>query len=231
MKTILENENDFICDIQTPCFNELTEEERSLVKNSKIQVLFKKGDNLSKQGTFANYVLFLIKGIAKQYVESNNDKNYNIRIIQSGEFIGLSSVFSKNTFSYSSMAITECQAYLIEKDIIINLIKTNGEFGLKIIKRYCEQNTNLYSLLDKVLFKQMNGRLADVLLYLNSLKANYPNIFQLLPRKEIADFAGISVESTIKLLKSLEKDNILHLNEKDILIRDLQKIEKISKIG
>jgi CRP-like cAMP-binding protein len=45
-----------------------------------------------------------------------------------------------------------------------------------------------------------------------------PEIFQLLSRKDLADFAGISTENTVKLLKLFEKEGLIVLNEKDIRI-------------
>lgn len=77
----------------------------------------------------------------------------------------------------------------------------------------------------------MNGRMADTLLYINSLKAANPDIFQLLSRKDIADFAGISTESAVKLLKSFEKDGLIELNEKDILLVNYTELQEISKKG
>lgn len=231
MKPILETDDDFICDIQAPCFQMLSPEEVQLVRASKTQVLFRKGDNLTKQGAFASYVLFVIHGLAKQYIEGDGSKNYNLRIIRPGEFVGLSAVFTKNTFNYSSVAITDCQLYLIEKDAIAKVIKQNGMFAFNIIRRYCEQNANLFDTLRNVLYKQMNGRLAETLLYLDGLKPQNPEIFQLLSRKDIADFAGISTESAVKLLKSFEKDGLILLNDKDISIRDAGGLTEISKRG
>ena len=66
------------------------------------------------------------------------------------------------------------------------------------------------------MYKQMNGRLADTLLYIDSLKTEKAEIFQLLSRKDLADFAGISTESAVKLLKTFEKDGLIELHEKDI---------------
>ncbi len=231
MKTIKENDLDFICELNAPCFQALSPEEVDLVRSSRTQVQFRKGDNLAKQGTFASYVMFMVKGLAIQYVESDLTKNYNLRIIQPGEFIGLSSVFSVNTFSYSSVAITDCHVFLVEKTAIAQIISRNGTFGLSLIKRYSEQNMNLYDIIRKVLYKQMNGRMAEALLYINNIKPQYPDIFQILTRKDLADFAGISTESAVKLLKSLEKDSILELNGKDIEILDELKLQEISKRG
>jgi len=231
MKTILETDRDFICDIQAPCFLMLTPDEVELVRSSKTQVLFRKGDNLTKQGAFASYVLFIMKGLAKQYLEGEVNSNYNLRIIKPGEFIGLSAVFSKNIFNYSSLAITECQVFLIEKDTIAKVVKQNGLFAFNIIKRYCEQNADLFSNVQNLNYKQMNGRLADTLLYIDSLKSENAEIFQLLSRKDIAEFAGISTESAVKLLKTFEKDGLIKLNDKDIKLLNYSALQEISKKG
>lgn len=231
MKTILENEEDFVCDIESPCFQMLSTEELEMVRSSKTQVLFRKGDNLTKQGAFASYVLFIVSGFARQYVEGDQSKSYNLRIVRPGEFVGLSSVFSKNTFNYSVAALTDCLAFLVEKDAIANVVKQNGMFGFGIIQRYCQQNTNLFDKLRNVLYKQMNGRMAETLLYLDSFKEEFPEIFQLLQRKELADFAGISTESAVKLLKAFEKDGLIELKDKDIIVINSKNLHEISLRG
>ncbi|MBN2484428.1 MAG: Crp/Fnr family transcriptional regulator [Bacteroidales bacterium] len=231
MKTILETDNDFICDIKAPCFQLLEADEIELVQASKTQVLFRKGDNLTKQGAFASYVLFVISGMAVQYLEGDNDKSFNMRMIIPGEFVGLSAVFNKNTFNYSSVAVTDCLAFLVEKDTVANVIKQNGQFAFNIIKRYCEQNSKLFETLKSLMFRQMNGRMAEKLLYLNTLKPLYPEIFQLLSRKDLADFAGISMESAVKLLKVFEKDGLIELVEKDVVIKKPHKLLEISRVG
>ncbi len=167
----------------------------------------------------------------KQYIEGDGTKNYNLRIVKPGEFLGLSAVFTKNTFNYSSIALTDCQVFLVEKDTISKVAKQNGMFGFNIIKRYCEQNANLFDTLRTAMYKQMNGRIADTLLYIDGLKNDNPDIFQLLSRKDIADFAGTSTESAVKLLKSFEKDGLIELKEKDIAIVDYDALKDVSKRG
>ena len=231
MKTILETDKEYICDIHAPCFQMLTSRELELIRASKTQVLFRKGDSLTKQGTFASYILFIINGICKQYIEGYGSRSFNMRIVQPGEFVGLSAVFTKNIFNYSTVALTDCYAFLIEKDVIAKVIQKNGLFGLNIIKRYCEQNSNLFSTLQNVLYKQMNGRISETLIYLDSIRESHPDIFQLLSRKDIADFAAISTESAVKLLKNFEKDGLIELQDKDVIIRDKKALEDISKRG
>jgi len=231
MKTILETDIEFFCDIEAPCFKNLQADETELVRASKTQVLFRKGENLSKQGAFASYILFVIHGMAKQYIEGEGGRNFNLRIISPGEFVGISAVFSGNTFNYSSVALTDCQAYLIEKDAINKVIRQNALFAFGLTSRYCQQNGNLLNTIGSLMFRQMNGRMAETLLYINSLGKVGENVFVHLSRKDIGDFAGISTESAVKLLKNFEKDGLIALYDKDIIILKPEILQEISRRG
>ena len=231
MKTITESDKDFICDIYAPCFQLLTSEEIEQIQSSKTQVLFKKGENLTKQGAFASYVLFVVTGYVKQYIEGEGSNGFSLRIIRPGEFIGLSSVFGENTFSYSATAITDTRAFLIENEAIARLVKSDGKFAFSIASRYVEQSHRLIETIHKLVYKQMNGRLAETLLYLSPEGTAGENIFSALTRKDIAEFAGISTESTVKLLKSFEKDGLIRLKDKDIILIKRDALKDISRRG
>jgi CRP/FNR family transcriptional regulator len=77
----------------------------------------------------------------------------------------------------------------------------------------------------------MNGRMASALLYLNKLKNDHSDIFTLLTRKEVSEFAGVSTENGIKLLKTFEKDGLIKLSEKDILLLNKTMLAEIAKHG
>jgi CRP-like cAMP-binding protein len=63
------------------------------------------------------------------------------------------------------------------------------------------------------------------------VKKDKAEIFQLLSRKDLADFAGRSTESTVKLLKMFEKEGLIELNEKDIKINKPAALLEISRRG
>lgn len=231
MKTISASDSGYICDIQAPCFQALSQDEVALIQQSKTQVQFRKDDNLTKQGTFSTYVLFMIKGLAIQYIEDGFNKSYNLGIIRPGEFVGLSSAFSGNTFNYSSVALNDCQAVIIEKSALLQIIAKNGTFGLSLIKRYTEQRMDLFETLRTVLYKQMMGRIAKTLLYLHAFTDEFPEIFTLLSRKYLADFAGITTESCVKILKSLDKEDVIKLKGKDIALLNLPYLHELAIKG
>lgn len=231
MKTYSSIEECVLGGLAAPCFGKLLPEEIELVKDSKVQVEFRKGENLTKQGAFASSVLFVVEGLVRQYIIGDTNRDFNIRIIRSAEFIGLSAAFSKHTYDYSTIALRDTLVCLIEKDAIAGLIKSNGNFAYGLISRYYDHDSSLYDTMRIMMYKQMHGRLADVLLYLESKDFNKESIFGYLSRKEIADFAGLSTESTVKLLKGFEKDGLIMLNDKDIKILNPQALFEISKRG
>lgn len=231
MKTITNTDTEFCCDIKAPCFSTLTAEEVDLVKTSRTQVVFRKGENLIKQGAYASYILFISNGLVKQYVEGDGNHNFNIRIQKSGDFVGLTTIFNRTTFNYSVQALRETVVYLIEKEVIANVMKQNGKFAFQISGRSATQENDLYDILHNLIYKQMNGKLADVLLQLSSEELAGEELFPLLSRKDIADFAGISTESAVKLLKSFARDGIIALDEKNITILNREHLLEISKRG
>lgn len=231
MRTLTESESCITCHKEAPCFQKLTENEMELILNSKTQVLFHKGENITKQGAFSSYILFIFDGLAKQYVESSSNHNFNLRLVRSGEFVGLSAIYNNSTFNYSVVALKDTLACLIEKNAIVQLMKNNGEFAYSISKRYFENDSLLYKIMGNVIYKQMNGRLADSLLYLSSNEFIDDDVFIHLSRKEIAEFSGMSTESTVKLLKSFEKENLIKLEEKNIIILNRNGLEEISRVG
>lgn len=231
MKTITENDQDFICDIKVPCFQALSTEEAQLVRASRTQVMYRRGENLTKQGAFSTYILFIVAGLVKQYIEGDNQRDFNLRILRPGEFIGLSAVFGKSTFDYSTLALTDAQVFLVEKEAFVKVAQANAQFSYSIAKRYAEQNAALYNTIRNLTYKQTNGRMADTLLYFRSEPFKDIDITSLLTRKDIADFAGISTEGAVKVLKSFEKDGYVRLDDKHVEIIDQQALEEISKRG
>lgn len=231
MKSLIDENHQNSCEIKAPCFSLLSEKEVALIKSSKTLIQFRKGESLTKQGAFSSYILLITDGYVKLSLELDAQKNFNFGIAKAGDFVALSAIFNDTVFRYTSTAITDSQAFLIEKQSMVAILSKNAPFALKIMQTYCEQNKILMNALTSISAKQINGRMADALQYLYSESNNNSTLFVNLSRKDIAEFAGVSTESAIKVLKSFEKDGIIKLNEKQIEILHHDKLLEISKIG
>jgi CRP/FNR family transcriptional regulator len=219
------------CMQSSDCFKELVRDELEFVNKNKTQISYAKGENLCKQGAFSSSILYITEGLVKIYLENSNKKTTNIRILKAQDFIGLSSIFGDNIYNYSAVALKETQICLIEKQSFHQLLQKNAMFASSLIKKYCETESNLFDKIRSISYKQMHGRLADVLLYLDSEHLRKEDIYKSINRKDIADFACISKESTIKLLSEFNNDGIIELEGKSIIIKDKPLLKSISKRG
>lgn len=73
--------------------------------------------------------------------------------------------------------------------------------------------------------------MADALLYLSSKEFVKENIFEYLSRKDIAEFASITTENAIRILKSFEKEGIITLTSKHIKVINCEQLQYICQIG
>jgi len=219
------------CEISSNCFKKLIPSELEFINSKKAQIKYRKDENLCKQGAFASYVLYISKGLVKLYLENTNDKFTNIKILKTTDFIGLASIYGENIYNYSVVALDETDVCLIDKNAIRKLLENNAKFASEMIKQYCYREKYFFNIMKSISYKQMPGRLADALLNLSSEEYKNESIFKYITRKDIADFACISKESTIKLLTEFNNEGIIKVDGKNIEILQPHKLEEISKLG
>ncbi len=212
-------------------FPELDREDLAFLENKKTQLTYLKGENLFKQGAFAPYVMYIIDGLVKVYLQTGHEKQINIRLARAGDFLAFSSIFGENVYNYSAIALKDSKVCMIDKEGLKLLLIKNPEFALQITSRNSQTERHLFELIKNISYKQMRGKLASALLYLANDEFLEEEIFLNLTRQDIADFASISIESAIKFLKELEKEGVILLEGKDIKITNLSKLEEISIKG
>ncbi len=231
MDNFSESVNCLECKKSSKCFKELIPSELEFINQNKTHILYRKGENICKQGAFASYVLHISDGLVKLYLENPNNKNINLRILKTSEFIGLSSIYGDNIYNYSTVALRDSTICLIEKSSIKKLLRDNGNFASEIIKWYCENEKQLFRKIQSLGNKQMHGRLADTLIYLDNHNLREKDLFSCLSRKDIAEFANLSTESAVRILSEFKKDIIIDFIGKEIKILNPDLLKEISKRG
>lgn len=209
-------------------FQHLPEVLAQLAQN-KTRITYLKGETIFKQGAFAPYVLFVVRGLVKVYLQTGFEKQVNISLEKTGNFLAFSSIFGENIHTYSTQALKDSEICMIEKESLKEVLLENPQFALEVTSKNYRNERHLLEIIKNLSYKQMRGKLASSLLYLSQEDFLKENVFEFLTRQEIADFASVSTESAIKFLKEFEKEKIIQLKGKDILITDRKKLEIISK--
>lgn len=219
------------CNDAGTCFHDLFPDDSEYFNNKKQQLTYSKGENICKQGAFAPYVMYVYEGIVKVYLETGNGKNLNLRIVRCGEFISFQSVLNQQVYNYSSVALTHARICLIDKEGLKKMLKENIDVAWRIISDNCKSESKLYDVIKNLSTKQMPGKLATALLYLTQESFKNDQLFSHLSRKDIAEFAGISLESTVKLLKEFESEQLIKIDGKLIKVLNEKGLQDISDHG
>ncbi|GAB1452466.1 hypothetical protein MASR2M47_25220 [Draconibacterium sp.] len=206
-------------------------DELKILDQHKTRITYLRGENIFKQGAFAPYVLYVVSGLIKVYLQTGYDKQINIGIAQRGDYLAFSSIFGENIHTYSTQAISDAEICMIEKESLKNALLHNPDFALQITSKNYGIERHLLEIIKNLSYKQMRGKLATSLLYLSQDEFLKQNIFEFLSRQDVADFASISTESAIKFLKEFEKEDIVKLNGKEINIVNQEKLEQLGKNG
>jgi CRP-like cAMP-binding protein len=219
------------CEKISRCFQYLDDEDLEILRGKQKQLSYLQGENIFKQGAFAPYVMLIVEGLVKVYLQTGLQKKVNIRLAKTGDFLAFSSIFGNEIYSYSAIALKDSQVCMIEKASLRQLLLKNPNFAIQITTKNYSNENQLLEIIKNISYKQMRGKLASALLYLSSDEFLHEEVFRYLGRQDIADFASISTESTIKFLKEFEKEKILKLEGKDIIIIDKNKLNSTSKTG
>jgi CRP/FNR family transcriptional regulator len=73
--------------------------------------------------------------------------------------------------------------------------------------------------------------LADVILYLSGEEFEKTGVFNYLSRNDIAELTGMSKENAIRLLTEFKNDGLIKVDGKDIIINNIELLQKLSSIG
>ena len=209
-------------------FSNLTREQVMSLNLEKIDRTYKKGEFIFKEGAFPKAIYVVYRGVVKVHKYGENGKEQITRLAKAGDLLGYRSLLNQDTYGGSATAIEQTQLFKIPSDSFINLIKENPDFSLKVIQLLSEDLKLSEKKLLDMAQKSVREKVAEALLLLNEqfgadeiTKA----INSKLTRKEIGDIAGVTTESTIRTMSDFNKENIIQIQGKNIIITNFEKLK------
>ncbi len=218
------------CKNKSACFVQLDSDELELADNNRLEVRYKKGEMISKQGSFATHITFLKSGLVKVYLEGKN-KNYILSLTPRGQMIGLPSLFGDPIFHYSVVAIEDSTICHIDINVFRKFINENARFSAELIRIINDSTIQNYERFLSITQKNIPGRFADILLYLSEHIYNDDKFSISFSRKDFAELNSMSIESLSRVIKDFSIDDIIHVNGKDIEILKKDRLFEISQHG
>ncbi|MCF8379588.1 MAG: Crp/Fnr family transcriptional regulator [Bacteroidales bacterium] len=217
------------CSLKLNIFRYLTTSELEAINEARYEVYFNKGETIFKQGGPLSHVVCLTSGMAKVYLEGENNKNIILKILKPTELVGGPGFQVDNRHHFSVSAIADSRACLIDFKAFEAALKDNIHFNLEFISHLNKATIHLYNKLSGLTGKNMHGRIAEALLYLSKNIYQDTSFTTTLSRQDLADMAALTKESTIRILKDFKNDHVIDFEGNSLKILDMEKLEGISR--
>jgi len=214
-----------------PNANLLSEEElRDIAENSNV-VNYRKKEVIFRQNTRTSHIMFVKSGYVKIYKEGRNNKYIILKVAVPNDFLGLISIFGDETHQYSAAAIQDSEICFVDINAFKNVIKTNGDYALKIINLVSKDGLYIFERLMSQSHKQLPGRIADVILYFAETIYKSEQFVFPFTRRELAELAGTTKESFIRTLTEFKNDKIIELDGSNVFIKSMKIVKTLSDLG
>jgi CRP/FNR family transcriptional regulator len=175
----------------------------------------------------------LCEGKVKLTRSSSRGQRQIVRILDGGELI------EKHAFREGALHEVTCetlepsQICLIEKEPYLALIRHNSDLALKVIQLLSNELGMHMDQLDQFTFKTARERLAGLLLELSGrFGKKVGKDIQVgikLKREEVAEMAGITVETAIRLLSSFRDEGLVDLDGRTITLLNQDRLARIAR--
>lgn len=221
------------CTIRTHhLFRHLTEEELQVIMLNKITETYKRASIIYQEGNRMKGFYCVQSGIIKIYQTGFDGKEQIIRFARPGDIIGYRSVVSNEPACTSTEVIEDSVLCHIPTDILLNLVKNNGNFAVELMKLTCKELGEANSYITDIAQKTVKERLAEILIHLDEeFGEDAQGVLKIsLTREELSNIVGTATESIIRLLSEFKSLGYIEINGRKIKILDKPGLKYLANI-
>lgn len=218
------------CSCMSMPFKQLSNEELIEINKNRVEVNFKRGETIIKQGAIAGHLVYLKSGLVKVYREHSNEELI-LSIESRGKLIGIQAIYSKNIYPYTVVAYTDTSVCLHDINAINRFINQNAKFSAEMLNHLNEETLFSYNRMACLTLKQLHGRFADLLLCLSLRIYKRKKFIVPITKKDMAGITNMSQESLSRVIKDFTKDKIVEIKGNEISILDFEKVRHLSLVG
>ncbi|HMS42121.1 MAG TPA: Crp/Fnr family transcriptional regulator [Pyrinomonadaceae bacterium] len=176
----------------------------------------------NEQATFLPIVL---KGKVKMVRFPDVGKEVIIGIFQTGEIFAIPPALDGKKFPATAIAMEETQLLFLPRPAFLNLMKESSEFSAIIMERMCGLLRDRTETVQILTTPSSEKRVGTVLLRL-TIESNESQPKKItLRRQDIAEMSGLTIETTIRAIRSLAKKDYVEIIRGKIIVKNTEQLE------
>ncbi len=206
-------------------FSSLNEEELSGLVSLAVERSFQPDEFIFWEDDEPDYFYVIAGGRIKVVKHSSSGKEFIIAFFGPGEMFGEVAVFEGKPYPASAQAISASKVLGIKRQNFLDFLATRPQVALRIINILGGRLRDAQGRLKDLAGERVEQRLARILLMLASRMGNT------LPftRQELADMAGMTTETAIRLTSQLRERGIIRSFRGQLIILDEVKLRALAE--
>jgi CRP-like cAMP-binding protein len=172
-----------------------------------------------------HFIFLVIKGTIKTYKEQNEGR-FIVNISNTGDLMGLSSMFFSDSANYLYQAITATEVVEIPVENFSTLLRTDPKFMIDILKYMSEKNDELELRISNINGKKAWLNFVRLLHRLDEMKLK--NIVpDILSTQDVADLIGTTPNYVYKIIQKFEDKLLISFKNRKLNVINRELLRKI----
>jgi CRP/FNR family transcriptional regulator len=212
-------------------FKMLSIEELQVIKDSRINIHYRRGEIIQKQGTFMSHAISVNAGLVKVYLENEGHSDTILRIVPPTNFIGGPGIYYDQLYHFSISALKDSSICLIDLNVFKSILDQNKAFAAEFMSDFSKSVISTYNRLIKLTKNNLPGRVAYALLYLfEEVYERKENTISI-TKHDLADLSAISRESVSKILRDFQSGGIIRFSSQEVELLKPDILQQIRSLG
>lgn len=208
---------------RTHLFAEVTEVGLKKVSSFVKENSYKKKEIIFNEGEKGDTLHIILKGRVKITKYTQHGKIKILAILGEKDCFGEMALLTDDARSATVEAIDNVITLSITREEFRDILKTEPSISLQIIKTLCHRLAKADRDLKNFISGNAKVRVSCVLLDFKD-----ENNIVRLTHQEIADIAGLTRETTTRMLNSFADEKIIETKSRKIFINDIEKLKELS---
>lgn len=185
------------------------------------------GQIVFSEGERAGFLPIVERGKVKLVRYPGDGKELIIGIFSSGEVFAIPPAFDGKRYPATAVVMEPTRLLLLYREDFRRLLDESEEFNSAIMRLMCGLLRDRTDSVRIHSTASAEARVTEVLYKLAAGSRQEPPIKIVLRRQDIADIAGLSTETTIRVIRKLASNGDVHIERGKILIDSVQRLKDL----
>jgi CRP/FNR family transcriptional regulator len=215
-----------------PTFSSLTPAELKALCRYLLEEHFKKGDTVFWEGDAPQWLCLVKKGKVKILKHTAAGRDILLEVVPAGEIFGAVAVLDEKPYPATAAAMEPSTVLKLRRCDLVPLTAKNPNLVRELSIALGQRLRQAHNLARSLAAESVESRIAGLLIRLaeqrglqapdkKSVTIDVP-----LSRRDIADMAGTTIETAIRILSRFTKEGWIHTEGKRITLKDKKALLK-----